>query len=96
MLRLQNGINVDDVDNANGDDDRNAESGDDCARDFMVQGMLEGLRTTPYVMGDLQVISLGKLSSEFHPCFMRFGQLVNIAVPLSIILVFTHHLVKIF
>ena len=61
MLRLQNGINVDEDEDASVEEDGTAESGDDCAKDSGIQRMLEGLRTSPYVIGDLQVISLGKL-----------------------------------
>lgn len=58
MLRLQNGINVDESD-ASGVDGGDTNSDEDCVKDLGIQRMLEGLRTSPYVIGDLQVISLG-------------------------------------
>lgn len=59
MLRLQNGINVDEDDDVSVDDNGYTDSGEDCVEDLGIQRILEGLRTSPYVIGDLQVISLG-------------------------------------
>ena len=55
MLRLQSGINVD----ASGEDEGSTDSGEDYIEDLEIQKTLERLRTSPYVIGDLQVISLG-------------------------------------
>lgn len=62
MLRLQNGINVDEDEDVSGEDNGSTDSGEDCVEDLGTQRMLEGLQTSPYVIGDLQVISLG----NFH------------------------------
>ena len=59
MLCLQNGINVDESE-AIGEDDGDTDEDEDCVRDLGIQRRLEGLRTSPCVIGDLQVISLGK------------------------------------
>lgn len=59
MLRLQNGINVDENEDASGDDEGSMDSGEDYVEDLEIQKALESLRTSPYVIGDLQVISLG-------------------------------------
>ncbi|XP_024026210.1 histone-lysine N-methyltransferase ATX1 isoform X1 [Morus notabilis] len=64
MLRLQNGINVDEDDDVSGDDNGYTDSGEDFAEDLGIQRILEGLQTSPYVIGDLQVISLGKIVKD--------------------------------
>lgn len=64
MLRLQNGINVDEDEDVSGEDNGSTDSGEDCVEDLGTQRMLEGLRTSPYVIGDLQVISLGKIVKD--------------------------------
>lgn len=71
MLRLQNGINVDEDEDASVEEDGTVESSDDCVKDLGIRRILEGLRTSPYVIGDLQVISLGKLSFEPLSCFVN-------------------------
>lgn len=58
MLQLQNGINVDENEDVSGEE-RSSDSGEDYIEDFGIQRTLESLRTSPYVIGDLQVISLG-------------------------------------
>ncbi|XP_015887157.3 histone-lysine N-methyltransferase ATX2 [Ziziphus jujuba] len=64
MLQLQNGINVDDNDDASGEDEGSSDSGEDYIEDLGIQRALESLRTSPYVIGDLQVISLGKIVKD--------------------------------
>ncbi|KAM6566547.1 hypothetical protein CsatA_025675 [Cannabis sativa] len=63
MLRLQNGINVDESD-PSGVDDGDTDLDEDCVKDLGVQRTLESLRTSPYVLGDLQVISVGKIVED--------------------------------
>ncbi|KAF3457075.1 hypothetical protein FNV43_RR01732 [Rhamnella rubrinervis] len=60
MLRLQSGINVD----ASGEDEGSTDSGEDYIEDLEIQKALERLRTSPYVIGDLEVISLGKIVKD--------------------------------
>lgn len=59
MLRLQNGSEDDDCESASGKDEGSTDSGEDCIGDESKQRTLEGLKTSPFEFGDLQVISLG-------------------------------------
>uniref|UniRef100_A0A5B7CI00 Putative histone-lysine N-methyltransferase ATX2 n=1 Tax=Davidia involucrata TaxID=16924 RepID=A0A5B7CI00_DAVIN len=64
MLRLQNGIEADDCESASGEDEGSADSDEDCMGDEGIQRKLEGFRTCPFEIGDLQVISLGKIVKD--------------------------------
>ena len=68
MLRLQNGINVDESD-PSGEGEGDTDLDEDCVKDLGVQRALESLRTSPYVIGDLQVISVGNCYFKLsHNC----------------------------
>lgn len=58
MLRLRSGTGEDECESVSGDDE-GSDSGEDCIGDERIQRTLEGLRTSPLVIGDLQVISFG-------------------------------------
>lgn len=60
MLRLRSGTGEDECESVSGDDE-GSDSGEDCIGDERIQRTLEGLRTSPLVIGDLQVISFGKI-----------------------------------
>ncbi|KAA8531168.1 hypothetical protein F0562_005918 [Nyssa sinensis] len=64
MFQLQNGIEADDCESASGEDDGSADSDVDCMGNERIQRKLEGLRTCPFEIGDLQVISLGKIVKD--------------------------------
>lgn len=67
MLLLQSGRTTDDCVSASDEDGESGDSAEDCMGNENSQRKLEGLGTLPYVLGDLQVISLGKIvrDSEF-------------------------------
>jgi hypothetical protein len=58
MLQLQNGITTDNV-SASESDGGSTDTGGDCIDDVGIQGALDGLGTSPYVIGDLKIMSLG-------------------------------------
>lgn len=60
MLLLQSGRTTDDCGSASDEDGESGDSAEDCMSNENSQRKLEGLGTLPYVLGDLQVISLGK------------------------------------
>lgn len=60
MLLLQSGRTIDDCGSASDEDGESGDSAEDCMSNENSQRKLEGLGTLPYVLGDLQVISLGK------------------------------------
>ncbi|KAF2322268.1 hypothetical protein GH714_009889 [Hevea brasiliensis] len=65
MLQLQNSMNGDaNCDSASSEDEGSTDSGEDCRRDEGIQRILRGLETSPYVIGDLQIISLGKIVKD--------------------------------
>ncbi|CAI0397255.1 unnamed protein product [Linum tenue] len=64
MLQLRNSTNTDSCGHANSDNERSADSGDDCIADEGIQRILRGLQTSPYVIGDLQIINLGKIVKD--------------------------------
>ncbi|XP_010245953.1 PREDICTED: histone-lysine N-methyltransferase ATX2-like [Nelumbo nucifera] len=61
MLRLQNGSGADDCENASGEDEGSNDSDNDNVGDGERQQILEGIKTCPLELGDLRVISLGKI-----------------------------------
>ena len=58
MLQLQNGITTDNA-SASESDGGSTDTGEDCIEDLGIQGVLESLGTSPYVIGDLKIMSLG-------------------------------------
>ena len=58
MLQLQNGIDVDDGE-ASSEDEGSVDSVEDHINDQGIQITPGGLGDSPYVIGDLQIISLG-------------------------------------
>lgn len=63
MLQLQNGITTDNV-SASEDDGASSDTGEDCNEDVGIQGATKGLGTSPYVIGDLKIINLGKIVKD--------------------------------
>lgn len=63
MLQLQNSMNAASCGSASSDDEGSTDSGEDCIKDEGIQRILRGLETSPYVIGDLQIISLGDFSA---------------------------------
>lgn len=61
MLRLQKGINIDECESESGEDEMHTDSGEGCLDDVMIPRTLDCPGTSPLVMGDLQIIRLGKL-----------------------------------
>lgn len=59
MLRLQNGINIDECESVSGEDEVSADSGEGCLDDVRILRTLDRLGTSPYVIGDLQITNLG-------------------------------------
>ncbi|KAL6970849.1 hypothetical protein U1Q18_030531 [Sarracenia purpurea var. burkii] len=64
MLLMQNGIEANDCDSASQEDEDNAGSGEDFHGDGGIHRNLEGSKSFPFEMGDLQVISLGKIVKD--------------------------------
>lgn len=64
MIQPRNGIDIDVSELTSGDDERSTDSGEDCEGDERKQRTLEGLKTPPFEIGDLQVISLGKIVKD--------------------------------
>ncbi|XP_004298031.1 PREDICTED: histone-lysine N-methyltransferase ATX2-like [Fragaria vesca subsp. vesca] len=61
MLRLQKGINIDDCESESGEDEMRTDSGDGCLDDVMIPRSLDFPGTSVLVMGDLQIIRLGRI-----------------------------------
>ncbi|KAL6191383.1 hypothetical protein ACLB2K_037774 [Fragaria x ananassa] len=61
MLRLQKGINIDDCESESGEDEMRTDSGDGCLDDVMIPRSLDCPGTSVLVMGDLQIIRLGRI-----------------------------------
>ncbi|KAM1270596.1 hypothetical protein ACFX13_032479 [Malus domestica] len=68
MLRLQNGINIDERESISGEDEVSADSGEGCFDDAGIPRTLDYLGTSPFVIGDLQIINLGKIVRDSE-CF---------------------------
>ncbi|KDP42889.1 hypothetical protein JCGZ_23831 [Jatropha curcas] len=64
MLQLQNSMNAATCESASSEDEGSTDSGEDCLKDESMQRILRGLETSPYVIGDLQIISLGKIVKD--------------------------------
>ena len=56
---MQNGVEADDCDSDGQVVEENADSGEDCAADEGICRKLDSLKTCPFEIGDLQVLSLG-------------------------------------
>lgn len=61
MLRLQKGINIDECESESGEDEMHTDSGEGCLDDVMIPRTLDCPGTSPLVMGDLQIIRLGRI-----------------------------------
>ncbi|BBG93501.1 trithorax-like protein 2 [Prunus dulcis] len=69
MLRLQNGINIDECESVSGEDEVSADSGEGCLDDVGILRTLDRLGTSPYVIGDLQITNLEFIQlvfGDFH------------------------------
>ncbi|KAK6255362.1 hypothetical protein SCA6_016667 [Theobroma cacao] len=64
MLQLQNGIDVDDGECASSEDEGSIDSVEDHIKHQGIQITPGGLGDSPYVIGDLQIISLGKIVKD--------------------------------
>ncbi|XP_061962098.1 histone-lysine N-methyltransferase ATX2-like isoform X1 [Populus nigra] len=64
MLQLQNGMKADSCESASSEDEGSTDSGEDCIQDGGIRRILARLGTSPYVIGDLQIISLGKIVKD--------------------------------
>ncbi|KAJ8774382.1 hypothetical protein K2173_011631 [Erythroxylum novogranatense] len=64
MLQLQNGKNADSSETLGSEDEGSTDSGGDCYKDEGIQKILGGLSTSPYVIGDLQILSLGRIVKD--------------------------------
>lgn len=60
MLRLRNGNTADNCASTSSEDEASSDSGEDCIVDGAFQRTAGGLGTSPYVMGDLRILNLGK------------------------------------
>ncbi|XP_050232395.1 histone-lysine N-methyltransferase ATX2-like [Mercurialis annua] len=64
MLQLQNSMNAGSCKSASSEDEGSTDSGEDCIENEAMQRILKGLETSPYVIGDLQIIRLGKIVKD--------------------------------
>ncbi|XP_028759661.1 histone-lysine N-methyltransferase ATX2 [Neltuma alba] len=61
MLRSQKRCKADDCKNVHGEDEGCTDSGEDCLDDGWAQTALKNIETSPYVVGDLKILSLGRI-----------------------------------
>ncbi|XP_061968612.1 histone-lysine N-methyltransferase ATX2-like isoform X3 [Populus nigra] len=73
MLQLQNGMKADSCESASSDEG-STDSGEDCMQDGGIQRILARLGTSPYVIGDLQIISLATQCLQYLSA-TRLGRL---------------------
>ncbi|PSS23999.1 Histone-lysine N-methyltransferase [Actinidia chinensis var. chinensis] len=64
MIRMQNGVEADDCDSDGQVVEENADSGEDYVGDEGIYRNLGSLKICPFEIGDLQVISLGKIVKD--------------------------------
>ncbi|XP_031271305.1 histone-lysine N-methyltransferase ATX2-like isoform X2 [Pistacia vera] len=64
MLLLRNGMVANVCENTCSEDEGRSDSGEVCIKDERIQGTPGSLGTSPYVVGDLQIISLGKIVKD--------------------------------
>ncbi|KAJ1435470.1 Zinc finger, PHD-type [Sesbania bispinosa] len=64
MLELQKRCTADDNNNVSGEDGGCTDSGEDCLNDNGVWVAPENIETFPYEVGDLQILSLGKIVED--------------------------------
>ncbi|OMP03819.1 hypothetical protein COLO4_10182 [Corchorus olitorius] len=64
MLQLQNGIDVDDGECASSEDEGSVDSIEDHIKDNGIQITPGGLGDAPFIIGDLQIISIGKVVKD--------------------------------
>ena len=72
MLQLQNGMKADSCESASSEDEGSTDSGEDCIQDGGIRRILARLGTSPYVIGDLQIISLGKFQLLEFACVLFY------------------------
>lgn len=70
MLRLQNGPSSEDRESLSGEGGECGESAGDCMNGEPTEKLLGGLGAPPYVIGDLQIISLGNFPIACSCCFL--------------------------
>lgn len=61
MLRSQRRCKADDYKSVHGEDEGCTDSGEDCLDDGWARTTLKSIETSPYVIGDLKILSIGKL-----------------------------------
>lgn len=91
MLQLQNAIRADDGENSWSQDEGSLGSGENCFKDERLQGTLGSIGISPYVFGDLQILSLGNL---FPLNFLGFTNLPPSLLPSLFILWISSALVR--
>lgn len=64
MLRMQNGEETDNCDFSGQEDEENVNSSEDCIVSKEVRRKVDGLKTCPFEIGDLRVISLGNIVKD--------------------------------
>ncbi|KAF7837087.1 histone-lysine N-methyltransferase ATX2-like [Senna tora] len=64
MLRSQRRCRTDDFKNAHGEEEGGTDSGEDGLDDRWTLTALENIETSPYVVGDLKIISLGRIVQD--------------------------------
>ncbi|GAV58994.1 PWWP domain-containing protein/SET domain-containing protein/FYRN domain-containing protein/FYRC domain-containing protein/PHD_2 domain-containing protein/zf-HC5HC2H_2 domain-containing protein [Cephalotus follicularis] len=64
MLELQNAICADGCESTSSEDEGSTDSGEDSTREKLIQKIPKDFGTTPYVIGDLQILSLGKIVKD--------------------------------
>lgn len=61
MLQLRNGFGTDVYNDESGEDDGSADSGKDGMGDEEIDRRIEAVKSFPFEVGDLQIITLGNL-----------------------------------
>ncbi|KAL5781988.1 hypothetical protein ACOSP7_007017 [Xanthoceras sorbifolium] len=64
MIQLRNRIGADDSENTCSEDERSSASDGDCIKDKRIQGTPGSFGISPFVVGDLQILSLGKIVKD--------------------------------
>lgn len=89
MLQLRNGIATDNV-SASEDDGGSTDTGEDCIEDVEIDGASDGLGTSSYVIGDLQIMSLGN-SLWFEAATYKLRCFIKLLVS-CVLSNFSHHI----
>ncbi|KAI4334802.1 hypothetical protein L6164_013511 [Bauhinia variegata] len=64
MLRVRKGFKAGDCKNASEDDDRYSDSSEDCLDGKGTEAALRNMETSPYIIGDLKILNLGKIVED--------------------------------